>query len=261
MIQQPRQIEDDEFVQAFLNQIMRLDLQILNLEAGHNVVRDDLASSLRTLFCRGKGNDALRRLCNRFKKIQPKIKISKPITDREMLLFGFSGIPIEESEEGIEVQVPNDLSSTKCTLVKVENELLEINWEQVVEAYGNTFGSHLSRTIPALFDRVQMYGLGHVDFGSFMLRNLAVAISSCAHSLLGELIENYRPKSHNRYFNGIQISTATYYRRDGKEYLKANVRKENWKVAGKIMTVQTPEKEILEFSVSDGGYISLRIIK
>lgn len=262
MIQRPRQIEDNEFLQAFMNQLQRLHIQISNLDAGHVVVRDDLAGSLRTLFCRGKGNDVLRRFCSRFGKEQPKAKVSPSITDKSGLQFGFSGILIDPSQnEGVELCVPDELGPFCCASVRVGDVLQEFTWEQVVEDYGNTFGSHLSRTIPVLFDRVQIYGLGHIDFGSFMLRNLAVVVSSCAQELIQSLGQGYSPTSINPYFNGIQITRGTYHRRGGKEYLQAKVQKENWKIAGKVMTVQTPEQDILEFSISDGGHLSVTIKK
>jgi hypothetical protein len=58
---------------------------------------------------------------------------------------------------------------------------------------------------------------------------------------------------------GTQIYQAIYLREAGKDDLRVNVRREEWKKAGPIMTVRNPEHHDLLFSIVDGGYLSLTV--
>ena len=58
---------------------------------------------------------------------------------------------------------------------------------------------------------------------------------------------------------GTQIYAAMHLREDGKDDLRVNIQREDWKKAGPIMTVRNPEGQQLMFAIADGGQLQFSI--
>jgi len=48
-------------------------------------------------------------------------------------------------------------------------------------------------------------------------------------------------------------------REGGKDDLRVGMRREEWKKAGPILTVRNPDRQVLVFSISEGGYLRLEV--
>jgi len=86
-----------------------------------------------------------------------------------------------------------------------------------------------------------------------------VLISGACHELLQQLKVAEHLVTYSSYMAGTQIYQAIYLRESGKDDLRVNLRREEWKKAGPIMTVRNPENQDLLFSIVDGGHLSLKI--
>ena len=146
-------------------------------------------------------------------------------------------------------------------VTRTNDHHLKFTWQAIVEDYGNTFGAHLSRTVPEILDQVQYLGVGPTDFGSYMLRSLGVVASAAAHQLLREQDSCHQLVEHESYFHGTEISEVLYLRKEGKDDLRVELRRKRWNEAGRIMTVRNAEGKLLCFSILQGGRLSLEVVE
>jgi hypothetical protein len=255
----PRALDDAEFLVRFRTVVKRLDTQLQLIDNGQYHVRDDLATILRTLLTRGKGDDGIRRLLNRFSLQPPKRDISPPANEEPNILFAIGALPIDGNGIAKTVTVPDQLMIAVPLFVRSSAGTRRATWESVVSDYGNTFGAHLSTTVPAILDDVHYFGLSETDFGTYMLRSLGVLTSSVCHELLHRLDQNNTAVTHPPYMAGTQIYAAMHLREDGKDDLRVNIQREDWKKAGPIMTVRNPEGQQLMFAIADGGQLQFSI--
>lgn len=257
----PRAISDAEFVVRFRTVVQRLDTQLRLIDSGEYHVRDDLATILRTLLTRGKGDDGIRRLLARFSLRPPQRAISPVADDGPNVLLAIGALPADDMNNALKVTVPDQLMAAAPLFVRTNAGARRATWENVVSDYGNTFGAHLSTTVPEMLDDVHYFGLSETDFGTYMLRSLGVLTSSVCHELLHQLDPSHTPITHNPYVAGTQIYAAVYLREGGKDDLRANIRREDWKKAAPVMTVRNLEGQQLLFSIADGGRLQLAIRK
>ena len=254
----PRALSDTEFLERFKSVVHRLDSHIAAIDDGDYFIRDDLATVLRTLLTRGKGDDGIRRLLSRFGLSAPTRRISPSANEVANVLLAIGALPAEEDPSSV-VAVPDGLMSAVALFVRSDKGARRATWEDVVTDYGNTFGAHLSTTVPVLLDDVHYFGLSETDFGTYMLRSAGVLTSSACHELLQQLKADDKLVTHSPYMDGAQITQAIYLREAGKDDLRVQVRREKWKRAGPIMSVRNAERRDLLFSVAEGGYLQLEV--
>ena len=254
----PRALSDAEFLARFQTVVRRLDAHVRAIDRGEYFARDDLATVLRTVLTRGKGDDGIRRLLSRFSLKAPTRRISPSANEGPNVLLAVGALPAEG--DNLEtVAVPDELMSAVALFCRASNGTRRVTWEDVATDYGNTFGAHLSTTVPVLLDDVHFFGLSETDFGTYMLRSIGVLTSNVCHELLQQLKVADDPATHSPYMAGTQIFEAIYMREDGKDDLRVNMRREDWKKTGPIMTIRNAESEDLLFSVTDGGHLSLTV--
>jgi hypothetical protein len=61
------------------------------------------------------------------------------------------------------------------------------SWNQVVTDYGNTFGAHLSPTVPDVLNEIALYGGPEGTLGGLALRSAAVVAESALFELLPQV--------------------------------------------------------------------------
>ena len=254
----PRALSDTEFLARLKIVVHRLDAHIAAIDGGDYFIRDDLATVLRTLLTRGKGVDGIRRLLSRFSLAAPTRAISPSPNEAPNVLLAIGALPAE-GEPANAVTVPDGFMSVVALFVRSAKGARRATWENVVTDYGNTFGAHLSTTVPVLLDDVHYFGLSKTDFGTYMLRSAGVITSSVCHELLQHLRVDDEPVTHSPYMAGAQIFQAIYLREAGKDDLRVQLRREEWKKAGPIMSVRNAERQDLLFSIADGGYLRLEV--
>lgn len=255
----PRALEDKEFLARFTTVVRRLDAHLAAIDRGEYFVRDDLATVLRTLLARGRGDDGIRRLLSRFSLKAPTRKISPPASNAPNVLLAIGALPTDEDQAARAVAVPDELMSATALFVRSRQGTRGATWEDIVTDYGNTFGAHLGTTVPTLLDDVHYFGLSETDFGTYMLRSIGVLVSDACHELLRRMEVDDKPASYSPYMAGMQIFQAIYLREGSKDDLRVNLRREAWKKAGPIMTVRNSEEHDLLFSITDGGHLSLTV--
>lgn len=164
-------------------QIARLLLRMVDhadaITDGLDYRIDDLASVLRTLIGRGKGNDALAGLFRRMKLPQPTLFVNATPPAPPHVHLSYGSVPVNGPGP----------SNDEITFVELQSRVVAYivgpqpgeparpaTWAALVEAYGNTWGSHLSGTVPYHLERVELNAAGDLSLGVVLLIQLARAI-------------------------------------------------------------------------------------
>ncbi|CAN5131582.1 hypothetical protein BH18GEM1_BH18GEM1_17830 [soil metagenome] len=221
---------------------------------------------VRILLGRDRANQAIRRLCSRFGFDEPQVSISTPATTGDDVLLSIGGMPILSEGSGDEpglskrtVRISSELLETVPLFVRLESGSMQFTWQAIIDDYGNSFGAHLSVTIPRILDLVRFVGVGSTDFGTFMLRTVGVAASHASHRLLTDISKAHESIVHDPYFFGSEITGILYLRRAGKEDVRARIRRKNWKEPGIVCAVATPSGKQFVFYVTEGGQLATRV--
>lgn len=243
----PRPITGAEFLEAFRRVVRRLDNHLIAIDRGEYHLRDDLATVLRTIVARGKGDDALRRLLKRFNLNPPTCWVSPPATPGVGVMLSVGALPVDQGAhtvcKPIRVSVPDELMMANAVVaLTTEGGIVSASWEKVVIDYGNTFGAHLSTTVPGILDDVHYYGLSETDFGTFMLRTLGVVISSSCHEVLSKLDPAHESVTHDHYMAGAHIIRAVYFRSDTTDELTVEFSLKKGRRSVSLMSVKTPDE-------------------
>ena len=119
--------------------------------------------------------------------------------------------------------MPSDLMQAPALVTRTKKGPKAVVWEDIVLAYGNTFGVHLSGSIPDILDDVRFMGLAQTDFGTFMLRSLAVLTSDAGHRMVQALDPGHSYKTHPVVFQGVKLFQAQYQRIGTQDDVRAQI--------------------------------------
>lgn len=257
---QPRPLEPHEFLAEFETKLHRLDRHIVAVGNNERGARDDLAGLLRTLLNDARGDDAIARYCSLMGVPEPRVYLSKADPTIAGLRLQVAGLPTYDPGD-LSVTVPSGLRSSICLLKHDGKKLRQFTWSDIVENYGNTHGAHLGQTVPRMLDEVRLHGLGTADFGTYMLRTLAVQISSVCHSLLKQRNPAHTIVAHDRYFQGVEVLAVNFKEYGTQRTLEARVSRQKWLTAGAIVSVLCSDGARLVFGTDSLGRLTLRELR
>ena len=168
-------ISREQLVVAASRISLRLSRHLDVLDAGHMEAVDDVAAVLRTLLAHGEGDRLLRRICRTFNVEQPRFFVSGPATDDPSVILAAGGLPMpndfQESSSGHPGRwVAFDSWIDSSALIVRGAQRRKNTWNQVITTYANTYGSHVSTSIPAMLSRTALFRSAEYDLGAFMIR-------------------------------------------------------------------------------------------
>jgi hypothetical protein len=170
MTRDSRPATPDEVLDAARRHLQRLRRHMDALQAGAVGAVDDVAGVLRTLLAHGSGDDGLRRLCRMHGINVPKVYVSEPVVDQQSIALAFGAVPAPADFEEPVRHVDTDAWRKLPALIVRSAPRRVSTWEQVIREYGNTFGSHLSGTIPHLLSEISsICHSGPLDLGEYLI--------------------------------------------------------------------------------------------
>jgi hypothetical protein len=165
----------------------RLRRHLDALEAGEAGAVDDVAAVLRTLLGHGRGNDVVVRVC-RMKSIPlPHAYVSAPVVDRQAIGLAFGAVPTPDTAPEAEGHIWVDIDSwRKLPALIVRGAPRRVNtWEQLISSYANTYGSHVSGTIPHLLSETSAICYsGPLDLGEYLIHCAGIVAEDAIHQAL-----------------------------------------------------------------------------
>lgn len=166
-----RQLSTGELLDAARRMHRRIGKVLDAIDEGDDDAIDELAAALRTTLCYGKGDKLLLRLCNTFSVQPTEVQIPCSRTVRREQMIARVG-PIPSEQDTITEEAPDTLSvfkwiqSPAVLLPGVGGQ----TWEKVIVAYANTYGSHVSSTVPRLLDDIKVFQGPKGHMGGYLLR-------------------------------------------------------------------------------------------
>ncbi len=189
----PIQISDDDFIDGAIELGHRLSRHMNALENGEPGAVSDVAAVLRTLMVRGEGDDVIRRLCKRKGLSLPTVFVSRAAYDGPSVILSAGGIPGIPEDEDHPHQIPCHMAdldkwSEMIALVVQGGTPKRANdWNHVISMYANTFGSHMSSTIPKTLVETSSIMSGALDLGEYMIFCAGIAAETMLNQVLDEI--------------------------------------------------------------------------
>jgi hypothetical protein len=187
-----RSITKEELLVGTQRLALRLSRHLDSLEQGHEGAVDDVAAVLRTLLARGRGDDVLRRVRRAYNVPQPVVRVSiSPVDDRtHVLAYGALPVPTDAGVTPPAVG-PSWISldswvSRTALILRGANRRVS-TWEQLITAYSNTLGSHLSGSIPEILARTSTIHADRMNVGEFLIHNAGLVAEDAITQLLSAI--------------------------------------------------------------------------
>jgi hypothetical protein len=149
----PRPATKSELLEGAAKLKHRLSRHLDALERGQVGAVEDVAAVLRTALCPGDGDNAVLRLCRAHGVENPRLQVSLPAPSDSDVLLAIGGEPLVNDPDGTEQGriVALETWIEEPALVVAGGIPRRVStWAQVITMYANTFGAHLSRTVPQL---------------------------------------------------------------------------------------------------------------
>jgi hypothetical protein len=186
----PRALTDDEFVAAAIELGQRLRRHLDALEQGEAGAVADVASVLRTLVVRGDGDDVIRRLCKRKQVDLPEVLVTRAAHDGPLVILSAGAMPVTPEK----TDLPHKIKTLKVTLNGWSDMTALVvrdgiprrvnNWDRVIAMYANTFGSHLSGTIPNTLLKTSSIMSGELDLGQYLVHCAGIVTENALNQVL-----------------------------------------------------------------------------
>jgi hypothetical protein len=198
----PKQATPDEVVEVARRLRQRLGRHLDALEAGQVGAVDDVAAALRTLLAHGKGDDVIVRLCRIHGIPLPQIQVSEPVVDSQRIGLAFGAVPAPSQDDPPVIIVDIDAWRRLPALIVRGAPRRVSTWEQLITEYANTFGSHLSGTIPHLLSHMSSIGYsGPLDLGEYLIHCAGIVAEDALQQVLGAIDGDKAPPPRHRMLN------------------------------------------------------------
>jgi hypothetical protein len=192
-----RAITPEEVVDVARRLRQRLGRHLDALEAGECGAVDDVAAVLRILLVHGSGNNVIVRLCRTNSIPLPRIQVSEPVADHQSIGLAFGAVPALSGDEPVRVVDIDTWRGWKALIVRGAPRRAS-TWEQLIKEYANTFGSHLSGTIPHLLSQMaSICYSGPLDLGEYLIHCAGLVAEDALHQVLGTIDGDDAPR-HRR---------------------------------------------------------------
>jgi hypothetical protein len=151
---------------------------------------EDVAGATRTLLAFGKGDAVIHRLCVRFGLTAPLVEVGEEVTIAKGTIFALSRIPTNQDErekgpnEGpiTELELTDWLKSTAVVSATASRHVT--SWAQLITDFGNTFGAHVSSSVPDSLSQIGVFLGPRGTLGDLALRSAAIVAENSLNTLL-----------------------------------------------------------------------------
>src|SRR5277367_1462481 len=189
----PHSISNEDYLAGAIELAHRLTRHLAALERGEIGAVADVAAVLRTLIVRGEGDDVLRRLCKRMHVPLPEVVVSRAAYEGPSVVLSAGAIPVPPEDLSKPHAIPtlmvnlNRWSDMTALVVRDGAPRRANNWDGVIKMYANTFGSHLSGTIPNTLLKTSKIMSGTLDLGEYLVFCAGVVAEDMLNQVLDTL--------------------------------------------------------------------------
>lgn len=181
-----------ELVKHARSTLHRLSTNLDAVDAGDPHAAETVASLLRTLISDGKGNSVCRRL-GKLGITFPTVTVSRAPGHHPTTIFSLGNMPDLDGlaadtsgGQGWRREEPFlrwiGLTSLR---MPIASQRTTYSFAHLIAAIANTYGSHVSHTVPDLLDRATLFGVSGFSLSAYLVRQVAWAVErSCERALV-----------------------------------------------------------------------------
>lgn len=254
-----RPLNKEELASAVRRLERRLSRHLDAFDGGHLDAIDDIAAVLRTLLAHGDGDRVLLRFCREFKVELPMFYVSPPPIDDPSVLIAAGGMPmptdLQQSgrQPGRWVDFRTWIDSDALI---VKGALRRRNtWNEVISRYANTYGAHVSTSVPALLAQTEIFQTSGYTLGAYMIRAAAL-LAETALQQVHAMVDGatVTPANEQRRLGGSML-TYLDIRKDGDNVSTGlgYFSERTGQKAAHLLTVPLENGRKLHLSVEAGG--------
>ncbi|OBI37181.1 hypothetical protein A5709_15225 [Mycobacterium sp. E1386] len=170
---QPRATTPDELIAGAAQLRARLTRHLDALERRDPGAVQDVAAVLRTALAHGKGDDVVRRLCRAARVPLPQVRVSQPANQSPHVLLAAGAMPVlvDDDADQVHPQLVDIDRWTRMPALVVAGGLPHrvTDWNELIGLYANTYGSHLSGTIPEVLSNASRVRSDGLDLGEYLV--------------------------------------------------------------------------------------------
>jgi hypothetical protein len=171
--QADRAIQPTDFLVRAGNLGDRLQRSLDDWDEGDPSAMEDVAGLSRTALAFGKGDRVVARLGSMFNIDYPSIETSPTPDVGRDVQFALENVPVDPAEgESAHLEIQEWLRRPAVTSASASRRITA--WHQLLTDYGNTYGAHVSSTVPEVLDAIDLWGGPNGTLGSYALRSAAV---------------------------------------------------------------------------------------
>jgi hypothetical protein len=179
----------DEFIAQVRNVGLRLTSHLDHLDSGDLALADDVATVTRILLGPGAGNNAIIRLCRQNHLEEPTLLVGPSVEIEKGTVFAVGSIPTPD--EGATNPEERSLSLnawlSSMAVISASAARWATTWSQLVADFGNTWGAHLSPTMPDVLVQAKLFGAVGGDLRTYLLRAAAIVAERSLQELLPQV--------------------------------------------------------------------------
>ena len=189
----PQAISDADYLAGAIELGQRLARHLSALESGEPGAVADVAAALRTLIVRGEGDDVIRKLCKRNHVPLPEVLVTTAAHDSPSVVLSAGAIPVMPEDHDHPHQIATRMVNldvwTRMTALVVRGGAPRRanSWERVISMYANTFGAHLSGTIPSTLVETSSIMSGEHDLGEYLVFCAGIVAENTLNQVLDHL--------------------------------------------------------------------------
>lgn len=212
----PRALSKDELGQAAIRIAARLKRHLDAVDQRELGAEEDLASVLRTLVGSGNGNDVLARLRKRFDLDPAQVTIAGDLVTPargDVTIISLGRVPMDDTffpRQNPGVAPMEDIALTRWLTGRClwlgSAARQSTTWGQLITDYGNTYGSHVGKTVPEVLDTMKMFEAATISLGTYLLRQAGWAIEQALSTALTEAGLDATPVNRPGHIDGIAIA-------------------------------------------------------
>ncbi|KQR08542.1 hypothetical protein [Cellulomonas sp. Leaf334] len=172
-----------ELIKQAQSTLHRLSTNLDAVDQGDPHASETVSSLLRTLISDGRGNS----VCRRLEKIGisfPTVTVSRAPQNQPKTVLSFGNLPdydgLGEDQRGGEGWRREEpflrwLGLTSLRM-PIASQRTTYSYAYLITTIANTYGAHVSHTVPDLLDRATLFGVGGLPLSAYLVRQVAWAV-------------------------------------------------------------------------------------
>jgi hypothetical protein len=144
----------------------------------------DVSASLRTVISRGRGDDLLKRVCQRADIPIPIVESLPEVSDDPAITMALGALPPPDNGISGSPITITGLMNKRCLVVSDAHGRTEYTWNGMIRSVSSKLAIHSDDEVPTAFDEINTYEVMGRRVFPFLFRSIGVVVARVATDVL-----------------------------------------------------------------------------